>query len=242
MRLIVIPLLCLAICPSAHAQSLAKDAIELRRLTEQRFEHAVTSDRKFYERLLADNFLILDGTRTPLTKQAYLNEEFPEQAPGRKGPATITDFRAVVKGDTATVSYHVVETTVLGEQKYESRSMRLDTYVRIDRRWRLLSMAAAEPPSWPDVATVDPAVYADYVGTYRMSPTTMIVVTNEGGHLMAAVTGQAKVELFPENATTFFDRTDSPFARTVFERDALGKVVAQIYRAHGQRVRAVKVK
>jgi hypothetical protein len=234
-------LLCVVIATAGRAQSVARDAMDLRQLTELRFEHAVKADRKFYEQLLADNFLILDGTRSPLTKQAYLDEEFRDHATGQKAPATITDFLAVVKGNTATVTYRAVETTVLGEQRYETRSMRLDTYVRIDGRWRLLSMAAAEPPSWPDVATVDPAVYADYVGTYRMTPTTMIVITNEGGHLMAAITGQPKVELFPESATTFFDKTDSPFARTVFERDALGKVVAQIYRAHGQRLRAVKV-
>jgi hypothetical protein len=50
---------------------------------------------------------------------------------------------------------------------------------------------------------------------------------------MARVTGQPPSELFPENATTFFDRTDSPLARTVFERDASGRVVAQVYRARG---------
>jgi hypothetical protein len=40
---------------------------------------------------------------------------------------------------------------------------------------------------------------------------------------------------------TFFDRSDSPQARTVFERDASGKVVAQTYRSMGQTLRAVKV-
>ena len=48
-------------------------------------------------------------------------------------------------------------------------------------------------------------------------------------------------ELFPENATTFFDRTDSPLARTVFERDVSGAVVAQVYRAQGQELRAWKL-
>lgn len=65
---------------------------------------------------------------------------------------------------------------------------------------------------------------------------------NESGHLMAEMTGQAKTELFPESATTFFDRSDSPMARTIFERDAAGNVVAQIYRSHGQKLRAAKIK
>jgi hypothetical protein len=101
-------------------------------------------------------------------------------------------------------------------------------------------MSIAITPSWPEVAKIDTRVYQDYVGTYEFSPSTQIVISEESGRLMAAVTGQAKVELFPENPTTFFDRSDDPLARTVFERDADGKVVAQIYRAQGQSTRAVK--
>jgi hypothetical protein len=39
---------------------------------------------------------------------------------------------------------------------------------------------------------VDSKLYDEYAGTYELS---RIVVTNEDGHLMAVVTGQAKVEL-----------------------------------------------
>ena len=79
-------------------------------------------------------------------------------------------------------------------------------------------MAVAVPASWPDVARLDERLYDEYAGTYELSPETRVVVTNEAGNLMAQVTGQEKVELFPESATSFFDRTDSPLARTVFER------------------------
>lgn len=64
---------------------------------------------------------------------------------------------------------------------------------------------------------------------------------NEHGRLMAATPRQGTVELFPESGRTFFDRTDSPLARTVFERDEAGKVVALVYRGPSQRVRGVKV-
>jgi hypothetical protein len=103
-------------------------------------------------------------------------------------------------------------------------------------------MAVAEPPGWPEVAAIDPKLRAEYAGVYELSADTLITVTHDMGRLMTPVTGQERVELFPENATTFFDRTDSPLARTVFERDASGKVVAQIYRAQGQRLRARKIK
>jgi len=152
------------------------------------------------------------------------------------------DFRALVAGDTAVVSYLAIEPTPLGDQRFELRTGRLDTYVRRGGDWRLVSMSMVEPPSWPDVATIDAQLYSDYAGTYQVSPGIFVVVTNEAGHLMTAMTGQSKSELFPESPTTFFDRTDSPYARTVFERDSSGRVVAQIYRLQGQRIRAAKVK
>lgn len=223
--------------PGAPADATA----ELRQLTQQRFDANVANDRSFYERLLAPSFLLLDpDSFLPYTKQAYLDAEFPpHRAP--RGKVTITDFQAHVEGDTAVVTYQVLEPHPVGELTFEWLSRRLETYVRINGAWRLLSMAAAHAPSWPDVAVIDPKLYSEYAGTYQLTPGTLIVITNEAGHLMAEVTGQEKVELFPENATTFFDRTDSPLARTVFERDTSGKVVAQIYRVQGQQWRARKI-
>jgi len=233
----------LALALGACAEAGADPAAELRALTQRRFEANAANDRAFYERLLARNFVLLLPGRAPLAKREYLEEEFGARPAGYRGAAvTIADLDARLDGDTAVVVYTAVEPTPLGDQSFESRSRRLDTYVRTGGQWRLLGMAVAEVPSWPDVAAVDPRLYAEYAGTYALSPTLSIVVTSEAGHLMAQVTGQPKTEMFPENATTFFDRTDSPLARTVFERDASGAVVAQVYRAQGQKLRAKKVK
>ena len=228
---------------AAPAAAQAPDpAAVMRQLTERRFAANAANDRAFYEALLAPNALVWLPFRAPLTKAAYLAEEFGSRVAGHRGAkATLSDFRAHVDGDTAVVSYTVVEPTPLGDQAFASRTHRLDTYVRRGGVWRLLSMSVAEAVGWPDVATVDAAVLASYAGTYEVSPGIRVVVTVENGRLMQAMTGQAKVELFPETPTTFFDRSDTPLARTIFERDASGAVVAQVYRAQGQTVRARRV-
>jgi uncharacterized protein DUF4440/uncharacterized protein DUF3471 len=220
-----------------------RTATELQDLTQRRLDANARNDRAFYERLLAPAFLMLEPhTFPPHTKKAYLDAEFPAGRPPR-GKGTIRAFQAQVDGDTAVVRYESAEPYPIGgDQRFDLLSRRVDTYVRIKGEWRLLSMAIAEPPTWPDVAPIDTRIYSEYAGTYDLSPETRIVITSEGGHLMAEVTGQGKVELFPENATTFFDRSDSPLARTVFERDSSGKVVAQVYRALGQTLRARKVR
>jgi hypothetical protein len=214
----------------------------LYQLTQQRFAANANNDRQFYQQLLADNFLLLEPFGKTLNKKAYLAQEFDLRADGYRGTvATVGGFEANILGDAATTSYQVIEPTLLGEQRFESRSHRLDTYVRQKGKWLLLSMSIAVSPSWPEVAKIDTRVYQDYVGTYQFSPTAQILISEENGHLMASVTGQAKVELFPEDPTTFFDRSDDPLARTLFERDESGKVVAQIYRAQGQSTRAIKL-
>jgi len=218
-----------------------REAEALHRLTIDRFDANARNDRAFYERLLLPAFMMQTPfTFPPLTKQQYLDGEFTPGRPVRP-KSTISAFEALVDGDRAVVRYEVAEPYPIGgSQPFETRSRRLDTYVRVAGAWRLLSMAIAETPTWPAVAAIDPALYAAYAGVYRLSATTSIVVTHAGGRLFAQVTGQERVELFPENATTFFDRTDSPLARTIFERDSSGQVVAQIYRAQGQQLRAVK--
>jgi hypothetical protein len=230
--------------PSTQTNGPGADGTaELRKLTQGRFDANTANDRSFYERLLASNFVVLTPAASPMTKKEYLDNEFLPQSVGHRGEgASITEFRALVDGNTAVVSYWVVEPTPLGQQRFEARWKHVDTYVRINGEWRLLSMALAAPPSWPEVAAIDPHFYSDYVGTYQLSPDVHVRITYEGGHLMLEQTGLAKEELFPENATTFFAKTDDATARTVFERDGSGKVVAQIYRSMGQQVRATKMK
>ena len=233
----VFALAVLAMQASAGATATADEAAALLRLTQARYDANARNDRAFYEGLLAANFLLLEPFAfPPWTKSAYLDAEFPAGRSPRP-PSRVSEFEARVDGDPAVVRYEVSEPFPLpGDQGFARTSRRLDTYVRRGGAWRLLSMAVAEPPSWPDAVHLDAARLAEYAGVYAIAPGMRVAVTVEGGRLMAEVTGQPKVELFAESATTFFDRTDSPFARTVFERDASGRVVAQVYRSGAQRV------
>ncbi len=51
---------------------------------------------------------------------------------------------------------------------------------------------------------VAPAVLAQYVGTYELSPAFSIVMTLEDGHLMTQATNQPKFPIFAESETMFF--------------------------------------
>lgn len=238
MRVLLL-LLVAALLTGTAAAAGADATAELRKLTELRLAANLKKDRAFYERLLAPNFVLLRPEAPGQTRADYLKEEFPVGAPPaglKQELGRISDFNAFVDGDTAVATYAVVEALNVGGVRFESRQMRVDTYARVGGTWRLLSMAVTKPPTWPDIANVSPKLYDAYAGSYALGKH-IVTVTHERGHLMISVAGQGKVELFPENETTFFDKTDASTARTVFERDTSGKVVASVYRAEGQKLR-----
>ncbi|HTX39758.1 MAG TPA: serine hydrolase [Bryobacteraceae bacterium] len=52
--------------------------------------------------------------------------------------------------------------------------------------------------------TLDPKLFDRYTGTYRLDHYALMTISREGDHLYAQLTGQEKLEVFPENDRTFF--------------------------------------
>lgn len=81
---------------------------------------------------------------------------------------------------------------------------------------------SVQVPTIRKPAKVDPALYDEYAGVYRLQPKVDITVAREGDRLTVQATGQPKDVAIPESATTFYSRI-SP-VRVSFMRDAAGKV------------------
>ncbi len=79
-----------------------------------------------------------------------------------------------------------------------------------------------EHPKERQVATVAPKLLAEYVGKYQLEDKVTMAITQEGEHLMAQVTGQPKLEIFPESETLFFFKVVE--ATVQFVRDDKGRV------------------
>jgi CubicO group peptidase (beta-lactamase class C family) len=86
-----------------------------------------------------------------------------------------------------------------------------------------------------EVRVVDPDVdrqsFSDFVGTYDYGSSVLLDVTLEGDQLFAQLTGQARHEIYPKNANTFFWKVVD--AEVEFVRDASGKVIKAIHRQKG---------
>lgn len=78
------------------------------------------------------------------------------------------------------------------------------------------------PPAFRTVVEVDPTVYDDYVGLYRLAENVVFTVTRQGDRLFVQLTGQPRFKVFPESETTFFYRVVD--AQITFGRGEDGSV------------------
>ena len=78
--------------------------------------------------------------------------------------------------------------------------------------------------------SVDAKTYNDYVGEYDYGSATM-AVSVEDGKIYAQLTGQAKLEIYPKDATTFFWKVVD--AQVEFQRGEDGKVVRAVHTQNG---------
>jgi CubicO group peptidase (beta-lactamase class C family) len=86
---------------------------------------------------------------------------------------------------------------------------------------------------------LDPKFYDAYIGQYQLGPNLILTIAKEGDRLMTEVTGQPKIELFPESETKFFFRVMD--ALVTFIKDEKGKVTGLILYLGGEQ-RAKKIK
>lgn len=98
---------------------------------------------------------------------------------------------------------------------------------------------------WPDFlpvvrteVKVDPAVLAQYVGSYAMSPKLSFSFTLEGDQLMVQAGHQEKLPLFPESASKFFLKAMN--AEFEFVKDDKGQVSSVILHQGGHDVKATR--
>jgi hypothetical protein len=105
----------------------------------------------------------------------------------------------------------------------------------IDEILRSISDAYKWPHFIPEIKTyyrLDPSVYAQYVGTYEVSPDYVLTVTHEDYYVVIQPTGQAPTKFFVESQSTFF--SIDPYIQIQFVKDAAGTVTGLLLTQRGQ--------
>lgn len=210
-------------------------------LKQERIDAYRTRDRAAMDRLLSPTFIGMSPSGQHSTREQYLAAEFPpESAAGPPTETEVTEFNVTRTGSTLVLTYRETERTNVAGQIFEAHLARLDVYVRQGGRWLLQTMSAVRLPEAPRTIEVSAARLADYVGVYQYGPGVTSTVRLADGRLMEQSTGNPEVEMLPVGADEFYSPPDLE-ARAHFERDASGRVTAQVYRSGAQTLRAPRV-
>jgi len=88
---------------------------------------------------------------------------------------------------------------------------------------RNCALSWPEPPDERKEIEVDPSIYEAYVGKYNLTANRICTITREGDSLYIQMSGQPKLELFPESETEFFLKVVD--AQIEFVKDESGAVI-----------------
>jgi CubicO group peptidase (beta-lactamase class C family) len=93
-------------------------------------------------------------------------------------------------------------------------------------------------PVAPKEVALDAAVLERYVGTYQLVPGVAFVITQQGTHLFAQLTGQGPAEIFPSAEREFFYKVVN--AQITFEIEGSGPATALVLHQNGRDQRATR--
>lgn len=97
-----------------------------------------------------------------------------------------------------------------------------------------------EPPKERQAVKLDPKLYDTYVGEYQLAPGAVFTIRRDGDRLLARLTGQSFLEIFPESETEFFYNVVN--AQIAFVKDNQGRVTDLVLHQNGQNPKAAKIK
>jgi D-alanyl-D-alanine-carboxypeptidase/D-alanyl-D-alanine-endopeptidase len=80
--------------------------------------------------------------------------------------------------------------------------------------------------------TVDTKIFDNYIGSYQLSPNAIMTISREGDQLFTQLTGQSKLQLFPEGERKFFLKVVD--AQVTFNTDGQGKATEAILHQNGR--------
>ena len=211
---------------------------ELKGLVREMHDTLIRCDKEQLFSFFADEFIGTSYEGYTTTKE-QLVKSFRCPPAEAKITREIEDYKIRTAGNTFIVSYKVTERAEMGGKKSGGEYLYTDTFIKKDNLWKIISSHATRVFPERKVAKVDSEIYDDYAGRYASDPTTVFVITRDGDKLLGQAPNGEKVELLPENETTFFlgDRN----IQVVFERGKSGQVIRMIIKREGGDLRLERV-
>jgi ketosteroid isomerase-like protein len=209
--------------------------------SQARMDAANGGDPKAAARYVADDCLFSTDDGSLQTKAQWL-DHIGKQLVGYDRLTNSRDFVVRMHGNVAVVNFRATAHEQYGDTDLISEQRRTETWIKQNGTWLLIAMQWDNMPvNLRKPAAVDPEVYKDYVGQYKLRPHGQVeIISANDGRLWSELGGE-KDEYLPLGSDTFFIKSD--LGTTTFSRDAQGHVNGYTYhRDDGQEIHVKKIK
>jgi hypothetical protein len=215
--------------PAAFAETDADVQTKLVGLTQELMDALIPGEGETWQRILADDAIIIDEYGRIQTKKEAVDgvHPFPK---GFSGSIEIRDPAVRVHGDAAVLKGEMYEKEGVFEQNLVVRYIFANTFVRQNGEWKLVAAIDVTLPTEPPKLPVSGLVPGDYVGTYAYGPGRAWSVAAENGALYYTTkAGGPRTSLDAIGKDVFMTGGDERNL-AIFRRDASGQVVELIER------------
>jgi len=211
---------------------------ELKAITREMHDALLSGDKERLVSFFADEFSGTSYNGYTINKEQLIRN-FRTPPPEARITRDIEDFKVSGSDEAAVVTYRVIEHVEVGNQKSGGEYLYTDTFFKKDGRWQVFLSKVSRIEPERVIAKLDPAIYDAYVGRYTLTPALIFTVTRQGNKLIGKAPDGTKVELLPENETTFFVKGRP--GETTFVKDGNGKVTHMIIRTDGDGTKMRKI-
>jgi pimeloyl-ACP methyl ester carboxylesterase len=200
---------------------------ESRQLLQDRFDGTRPDWMEFMERTTGDTLVMVSekGTVRRFTKAevmaalpGFVREALPEEA---ELTLSVDDVAVYLHGEVAIVQY-LLESRMVFNQEAVLKRWRNTEVFRRSGEWQTVAYHETVIPGVIVPARIDPGIYDDYVGHYRLFTDHAYTVSRDGDSLRIGFPDGTATELMPETESTFVLR--GSLYRVLFVRDDAGKV------------------
>ena len=211
-------------------------------LAQALFDAIVPGDQTVWQKILADDAVVLDefGRRQDKAEAVKAIRPMP---PGLSGSIEIRDPHLSVHGDAAVLDCEAYEQETVFGQKLVVRYLNTFTFVRAgadSKEWKLLSMTAVTLPTQPPQFAVRDLPIDDYSGLYRYGPDRAWTVSAKDGKVWLSTKAGRKPAVLDAVARDVFMDTGDERNLLVFRRDEKGRVAELIERRKFNDLRLVR--
>ena len=201
-------------------QDSIKFTHQLIRIEQQLADDIAPGITANWNKYLHPAFFVITEDGTQYDKSSYL-AAFGPLPKGYIGRIKVIKPKTVFHSNMAVISYVADEYLDVYDNHIHTTYATMNTYIRQDTSWQMVSSQVYEIPAIPPAIQVPATILSNYAGTYQLTDSITCVVSVGNDSLYIQKKGRPREVLLAETNNVFFRKTDGR-GRKIFLQNEKG--------------------